>query len=366
MSFVRRAVTAAGLLLGLSACSNHSIEGGWTCDEETREYDATGNYLHTQADGGFSRGVYRHDGDLLITKPNRVRNRVSPADRALTSQMLLATSNHQGLAELLNTGFVTMDTPNAGEYGDRIDVLNADRLELTSEFFPGNGGEPVKVKQGRKTICERTPSPEAQQSDLPAQPEAEQESEGLAGRQPPVSEPSAPEESAAPPLNDAGLDSGAAETGEDLFTRFVPTSCIYSGAPEYFGTLRIDRVCTDMSPTNQQCRSFAVTFPNGRTLTNVDVGIEPGADDILPFIALEPTFYEEEFGGDGYGRWAINLFEWGGGKFAAERVRIFDDAGEPISPLLEPTQFEKWKALRHIPDQGSFFESKVQLSEQCN
>ena len=202
MSFVQRAVTAAGLLLGLSACSNHSIEGRWTCNEETREYDATGNYFHTQSDGGFGRGVYRRDGDLLITKANRVRNRVSHADRALMSQMLAAAGNHQGLAELLSTGFVTMDTPNAGEWGHRIDVLNADRLELTHQFFPGSSGEQIKVKQGRKQICERIPSPESQQGDLPAQPEADQESEDRAGRQPPVSQPSAPEESPAPPVGD--------------------------------------------------------------------------------------------------------------------------------------------------------------------
>lgn len=171
----------------------------------------------------------------------------------------------------------------------------------------------------------------------------------------------------------AGIDSFSAgshvtqpASAPDPIDEFAAESCAYLGAPEYFGILRIDALCNQMSQSNQRCRSFAVTFPSGKTLTNVDVGIEPGAEGDLPFIPVEPTFYEEEYGGDVYGRWAIRLLEWGGGKFAAERIRVFDGAGEPMSPLLEPSQFEKWKALRHTPNQGSFFESKVLLSEQCD
>lgn len=158
MSFFPRVVTAAGLIMGLGACSDHSIEGRWTCNEETREFDAAGRYLF-QADGGFDRGIYRIEGDLLITTPNRVRSRISSADRALTLQMLSLTGNRQGLTELLTTGFVTTEITSVGEYGARIDVLSADRLETLGEFFPGRNGERINMKQPRRTSCERTPSP---------------------------------------------------------------------------------------------------------------------------------------------------------------------------------------------------------------
>lgn len=148
-------IATVGLPLVLAGCSRPAIEGRWDCGDEIRAFDADGTYRIDEGDGGFAHGMFRREGDLLITKLDRVRQRIAPADRALTAQMLAVTGNHEGLAELSRTGLITMDTPSAGEFGYRIDALETGRLELTHAFFPGRNGERREPRVPSKTRCER-------------------------------------------------------------------------------------------------------------------------------------------------------------------------------------------------------------------
>lgn len=366
MNHAPRLVVASGLLLGLTACSEPSIEGRWACSEEIKEFTADGSYFSARADGGFASGIYRREGDLLITKLNRVRNQVPPAERALTSQMLAATGNQAGLAELLDTGFVTLDTPSAGEWGFHIDALDADRLELTHAFYPGRNDERVEPRSPTREGCERI---HETQGEAQSSSRAEAEATGSTG----------PQSVAASGNAEAGsLTVAAAKEGQPSQQQARDTSgeaswTLTSRTCEHtlqntalYGdvTVALNMVCTSIDTDAKECRSFEVRFPNGAVTTNAELGI-PMTDGRLDFHPWTIDAYDETVGGDSWDRWVVSLVEWGGGNRAEERYIVLDREGDALSPLLNPSQWADWRSKRHLPDEALAFEGPMADDEKC-
>lgn len=343
------ALAAIGLLL--SGCggdntldpSSDTLLGEWSCPGWTIAFDED---RFTRSFGSYGlKGNWELAGREVLVRPSEVTIMVEERSQRVSDELRSALHEREPGGRLGVNHF-----PDGMQYGFRgVHALETYLIEQLTETT-------LKLRMTRLAAIEDS---EGVMPEFEAWDCARKRREDTADAAPSIGvdnpSPSAP-----------SSRRRSAEMEDDGSPQFVSTSCTYPGAPEYAGTLKIDRVCEDINRENQRCRSFSVTFPNGRTLTHTDIGIEPDERGNLPFVVLAPTHYEEYFAGDVFDRWAINLLQYAGGKLAAERVRVFDGAGDPISPLLEPSQFAKWKSLRHMPDQGAYFESKLQLSEKCN
>lgn len=376
MNAVPRLVVASGVLLGVTACSDPSIEGRWACSEETKELSADGSYSSARADGGFARGIYRREGDLLITKLNQVRNHVPPAERALTSQMLAATGNQAGLAELLSTGFVTLDTPSAGEWGFHIDSLDADRLKLTHAFYPGRNEERLEPRAPTRESCKRVHDAQGEaESSSRAKAEAHPEAPAVVeatGSTSPQSIATSEHTEAGSLTFAAGKDGGLGQQGargskREARVTLTSRTCEHTlQNTALYGdvTVALNMVCASIDSGGKSCPSFEVRFPGGVTITSADLRI-PMTDGRLNFHPWTIEAYDETVGGDGWDRWVVALVEWGGGNRAEERYIVLDREGNALSPLLSPAQWADWRSTRHLPEEAMFFEGPITDNKKC-
>lgn len=336
-------------LFALAGCSSPSIEGQWACPGATWNFESDGTFQRQVAYVQHS-GQWRMDEDQLVIDISG--SRLEPSEDQRDAVASLHTSTNPELAgELRALGSLTFANATTETY--EVRSLEDESVDLVQSSFRGSAWSTGERPSAPVTRClrgspgaqdashtESTPPPEADRSaDVPPPTTSPEANEGVTGANPAIAEADSP----APAVRE---------------------SCTYDAGPVRGMEVTVQRVCEGIGSLLESCQSFTVEFPFDGRVTHEDMGIKT-IDGHLEFHPVELAYYEETIGGDVYSRWALSLVEWGGGAVAAKRYQMFDNGGQPLSPILDPDGLQRWIAERHVPDQALFFEGPQHTTPRC-